>query len=99
METSAKKGVHLTSLNSDFHTYIFSLLLKFNASVMQNFLKKMTVVSVFLKMNDEVKKQGGREVCKVVGVGSTRHTCSPKQLHLRVVMSTLVCSLCWKHYY
>lgn len=58
---------------------------------MQNFLKKMTVVSVFLKMNDEVKKQGGREVCKVVGVGSTRHTCSPKQLHLRVVMSTLVC--------
>lgn len=54
------KCVPPTLLKSDFRMYTFILMLQFYASVVQNFLRKMIVASVFLE-NECWGQEGGWE--------------------------------------
>lgn len=89
MEISAKKCILPTSLKLWFLYAYFYIIMTNLCWSDAEFSQKM-MVSDFLKMNFEVRKQGGSEVWEVVDFGSTWHTRGPGQIHLKALASSLV---------
>lgn len=81
-EIGVKECVLPTSLISDFHMYIFTLLLQSYARVMQKFFRKITLISFFLK-NEYWGQESGWEW----GVRSCQFWITGPHLQLQVVFT------------